>query len=459
MVEKLQKSLRDSAAARWSVLALVSVTMMCAYFITDVMAPLETIILKAQEGGGLGWTPSEYGLFTGAYGWFNVFLFMLFLGGIVLDKLGIRLTGVLSCALMVVGTFIKYYAFSDAFPMDAAPIMGINARVLIAGVGFGIFGMGAEICGITVSKAVVKWFTGKELALALGLQVAVARIGTAAALTFSAGIASSFGDISMPVLFGVFGLCIGLMFFIAYGIMDYRLDKQERMAGAADDEDGFKLSDIKAVFQSKGFWLIAFLCLLFYSGVFPFLKYATNMMINKYGVSSEWAGTIPSLLPFGTILLTPLFGSLYDRVGKGASLMMIGSALLLVVHIFFALPMIDSAWFAIANMILLGISFSLVPSAMWPSVPKIIPQKQLGTAYALIFYVQNIGLMLVPMLIGWVIGEFAVDAENLGAGDYTLPMGIFAVFGVVAVLLSWGLKKMDAKKNYGLESPNIKRDI
>ncbi len=456
-METIKKTLRDSAAARWGVLAVVSLTMMFAYFITDVIAPLENILLSNTADGGLGWTSSEYGIFTGAYGWFNVFFFMLFLGGIVLDKLGVRLTGVLACILMLVGTAIKFYAISEYYIVDDSTIFGIKSQVMLAGCGFGIFGMGAEIAGITVSKAIVKWFAGKELALAMGAQVALARIGTAFALMFSADIANWLGHISMPVAVGVCGLTIGLLMFLVYGVMDAKLDKQEKVEGAAADEDGFKLSDIKLVFQSKGFWLIAVLCLMFYSGVFPFLKYATNMMISKYGVDPEWAGKIPGLLPFGTIFLTPFFGSMYDRMGKGATIMTFGSALLLVVHILFAIPAIDAPWFAVTNMILLGIAFSLVPSAMWPSVPKIIPQKQLGTAYALIFYVQNIGLMCVPMLIGWVIGYFAEDAKNLGPNDYVVPMAIFAAFGVIAVLLSLGLKAIDKKEGYGLEKPNIEK--
>ncbi|MFI3287566.1 MAG: MFS transporter [Rikenellaceae bacterium] len=451
---KIQKTMRDSAAARWGVLLLVSVTMMFAYFVTDVMAPLEKLILASTSDGGLGWTASEYGIFTGGYGWFNVFFFMLFIGGIVLDKLGVRLTGALACILMMVGAFIKFYAVSDYYVVDSSTIFGIKSQVFIAGAGFGIFGMGAEICGITVTKAIVKWFTGKEMALAMGVQVAMARIGTATALAFSADIAEAMGGLSTPVLFGACGLSIGLLMFLTYSVMDFRLDKEARNAGIASDEDSFKLSDIKVVLRSKGFWMIAFLCLMFYSGVFPFLKYATNMMESKYGVSAEWAGKIPGLLPFGTILLTPIFGTLYDKIGKGATIMISGSALLLVVHILFALPGIDAPWFAVVNMILLGIAFSLVPSALWPSVPKIIPQKQLGTAYALIFYVQNIGLMSVPMLIGWVIGAFAEDVSNLGPGDYVIPMGIFAAFGVVAVLLSMSLKSMDKKYQYGLEKPN-----
>ncbi len=306
----------------------------------------------------------------------------------------------------------------------------------------------AEICGITVSKVIVKWFTGHELALALGLQVAMARLGTAAALFFSPRIAAAWGGISYPVFFGALALCIGLLAYLVYCVMDRRLD-QSIAAAQGEEEEGFKLSDIKFVVTNKGFWLIALLCLMFYAGVFPFLKFAAQLMIYKYGVDPVMAGDIPAILPFGTILLTPLFGSLYDRIGKGATLMVVGAMMLVAVHVLFALPILNEWWFALIVMVLLGIAFSLVPSAMWPSVPKIIPQKQLGTAYALIFYVQNIGLMCVPMLIGWVIDRYAKFTLPDGnvSYDFTAPMWIFALFGIVAVALAFMLKAEDRAEN------------
>lgn len=457
MTETLHKTLRDSKAARWTALLIVSFTMMCGYFITDIMAPLEDLLIKATADGGLGWTDTEYGWFTGAYGWFNVFLFMLLLGGIILDKMGVRFTGLLACGLMVGGALLKAYAVSPLFPV-CGDLWNIKTQVWIAGLGFATFGMGAEICGITVSKVIVKWFSGHELALALGLQVAMARIGTALALSMSLPIANAMGHICSPILFGGLALCIGLLTYMVYCVMDKRLDTS--IAASQDEaEEGFKLADIRAIVANKGFWLIALLCLMFYSGVFPFLKFATKIMIYKYGVEPDIAGNIPAILPFGTILLTPLFGSIYDRMGKGATLMVIGSVMLVAVHMLFALPLLNVWWFALTVMIVLGIAFSLVPSAMWPSVAKIIPQKQLGSAYALIFYVQNIGLMCVPMLIGWVNERFAKYTLPDGSVgyDYTSTLSIFAAFGIIAVVLAWMLKIEDRKKGYGLELPNIKK--
>ena len=453
--QKIQKKLSDSAAARWTALIIVSFTMMCGYFITDVMAPLEDLLTKTVAEGGLGWTSDEYGFFSGAYGYINVFLLMLFFGGIILDKCGIRFTGTASSALMLVGAIIKWWAVDSSF--GDATFMGYPMQVVIAALGFAIFGVGAEIAGITVTKVIAKWFAGHELALAMGLQVAMARIGTAAALAFSLPVAQATGNTASPILLGAALLCIGLIAYLVYCVMDRKLDAS-LTATNEESEESFKLSDLKLIFSNTGFWLITILCVLFYSGVFPFLKFATKLMIYKYGVEAEVAGLIPAMLPFGTIALTPIFGSLYDRVGKGVTLMIIGSAMLAVVHILFALPICDGTWgFAIFNMILLGIAFSLVPSAMWPSVPKIIPMKQLGSAYAIIFYIQNIGLSMVPVLIGSVIQKYSTitTADGATTYDYTVPMSIFALFGLVAILTAVLLKKADNKFGYGLEQKNI----
>lgn len=450
MIEKIQETLRDSAVARWTALAVVAFTMLCGYFLTDVMSPLKPM-LEAE----LLWSSTDYGIFTSAYGWFNVFLLMLIFGGIILDKMGVRFTGLGACFLMVIGTAIKYYAISSMFPAGGQ-IFGISSQVFMAAFGYAIFGVGVEIAGITVSKIIVKWFKGKELALAMGLEMATARIGTLLAMAVSAPIAKHFGSVSAPILLCLIMLCIGTLAFFIYTFMDKKLDKS--MAGSADEETPFLVNDIMVIVKNKGFWLIALLCVLFYSAVFPFLKYATDLMVNKYGVDQTLAGIIPSLLPLGTLFLTPFFGNLYDRKGKGATIMIIGAVLLIIVHTLFALPIFNHWIVATIVMILLGVGFSLVPSAMWPSVPKIIPEKQLGTAYALIFWVQNWGLMGVPALIGWVLDRYCkLGGEGQPAYNYTLPMIIFTVFGVLALFVAILLKKEDKKKGYGLELPNIKK--
>jgi len=338
--------------------------------------------------------------------------------------------------------------------------------VMVAGLGFAIFAVGVEVAGITVSKIIYKWFKGKELALAMGLEMATARLGTALALATSVPIAKATGmiDVSRPILLGLILLCIGLLSFIMYIFMDKKLDASEVDANKpVVEEEAFKLADIVMIVTNKGWWYIAILCVLFYSAVFPFLKYASDLMVNKFGVSDDLAGTIPSMLPFGTILLTPLFGSLYDRKGKGATIMMIGAGILIAVHALFAVPFLNHWLIAIVLILALGVGFSLVPSAMWPSVPKIIPEKQLGTAYALIFWVQNWGLMGVPALIGWVLDKYCVTGQIMREGvsvntyDYTLPMMIFTAFGVLALLFAYLLKVEDKKMGYGLQLPNIQK--
>lgn len=459
MVDQIKKTLRDSAAARWSALFIVSFTMMCAYFLTDIMAPMAGLL-----EGQLGWTRAEYGTFTSSYGWFNVFLLMLILGGIILDKAGIRITGVGATLLMVLGTGIKYWAVSTS-SLDGVTLLGLNAQVLWASIGFATFAVGVEVSGITVSKIIVKWFKGKELATAMGLEMAMARIGTAFALGFSVPIAKATGviDVSRPVLVALIGLCIGFISFLVYVMMDKKLDASMSESGHAVSEDEFKLSDIGEILKTRGWWYIAILCVLFYSAVFPFLKYATDLMVNKFGVNEDLAGMIPMLLPFGNILLTPVFGGIYDKKGKGATIMIIGSIILIVVHALFSVQALDNWMIAMALMILLGIGFSLVPSAMWPSVPKIVPENRLGTAYALIFYVQNWGLMGVPLLIGWVLEKYCIsgtvvrDGLTVNTYDYTLPMIIFTLFGVLALIVAFLLKAEDKKKGYGLELPNIEK--
>lgn len=454
--QAIQQKLSDSKSARWTALLIVSFTMMFGYFFTDVMSPLEPLLTAAKEDGGLGlgWSSDEYGFFSGAYGYFNVFLLLLFFGGIILDKFGIRFTGIMSTILMFGGALIKWYAVGHDFTGTiAVPFFGTyQTQVVLAALGFSIYGVGCEIAGITVSKVIVKWFTGHELALAMGVQVALARLGTAGALGFALPFAKWMGGVSASVGLGAALLCAGVIVFLVYCVMD----KKEDASAAAvqgEPEEGFKFSDLKVLLSTTGFWYVAVLCLMFYAGVFPFLKFATKLMIFKYGVAEDVAGLIPAMLPFGTIFLTPLFGSIYDKYGKGATLMLIGSVLLTCVHIIFALPF--GTWIlAVAVMVVLGIAFGLVPSAMWPSVPKIIPMKLLGTAYALIFYIQNIGLALVPVWIGKVN---QANTEANGVIDYTETMTIFALFGVVAIIISLLLMWEDKRKGYGLQQPNIKK--
>ena len=448
MTTTIKQTLRDSKVARWTALIIVSFTMMWGYFLTDAMSPLMDMLGISVEQGGMGWSANDFGNFNWAYMWFNVFLFMLIFGGIILDKIGVRLTGIVSCLFMVIGAGIKYYAVEYIQPGGEAIFMGLNQQVLTACLGYAIFAVGTENCGITVTKVIAKWFAGHEMALAMGIQVAVARLGTALALAVGPVLAKNF-EVSTPLLLALVLIIVGLLSYIVFCVMDSRLDQQEDTSSVVGtDDETFKMGDLTLILRSKGFWLIALLCLCFYSAVFPFLKYATSLMINKYQVDPALAGTLPAILPFGNLLMTPIFGGIYDRYGKGATIMVIGSVLLIVVHVLFAMP-------------ILRIAFSLVPSAMWPSVPKIIPLRLLGSAYALIFWVQNIGLGGVPLLIGYILSEYCItgtvvrDGNAVAQYDYTLPMLIFAFFGVIALFLAIWLKIEDRKKGYGLEKPNM----
>ncbi len=448
MTEILRQKLNDSAVARWSVLAIVSLTMMCGYFLTDAMSPLMTMLEEEMS-----WTSKEFGIFNWAYCWFNVFLFMLIFGGLILDKMGVRFTGTMACILMVIGCGLKYYAVEYISPLpEAGTILGIRTQVMVACLGYAIFAVGTETCGITVTKVIAKWFAGKEMALAMGSQVAVARLGTALAMIVSPILVKHF-SMSTPMFVSLILLCVGLLFYLVFCVMDRKLDAQTQSEGIPANEESFRISDLKIILTNKGFWILALLCLMFYSAVFPFLKYATSLMENKYGMGAL-AGTLVALVPFGNLIMTPLFGGIYDKKGKGATIMIIGSVLLIAVHLLFAMPLLNYAWFAAFIMILLGVAFSLVPSAMWPSVPKIIPHKQLGSAYALIFWIQNIGLGFVPLLIGWFLDKYCIISEAGAAVtryNYTPAMFIFAAFGVVALLLAIMLKREDKKKNYHLE--------
>jgi nitrate/nitrite transporter NarK len=396
---------------------------------------------------------------------FNVFLLMLVIGGMLLDRLGPRITGVLATVLMIIGTAVKYWAISTTF--GDATIVGLKAQVFYAMVGFGVFGVGIEMIGITANKIVVKWFTGHSLALAMGLNVAAGRIGTMLAGVGSYPIAKHFGTPSAPLMVCIILLIIGLLVFLVFTMMDKKADRQtaETLAaeGKASPEEQFKISDIISIIKIRGFWYITLLCLLFYSAVFPFLKFTTDLMIQKFGISTDWAGSLMALLPFGNMIMTPLFGTLYDHKGRGATIMLIGAVMLVVVHLLFAVPVFNQTWMAVALMIVLGAAFSLVPSAMWPSVPKIIPFQKLGTAYSVIFWIQNIGLSCVPLLIGWVLDKFCITGTTMIDGiettqyNYTLPMLIFAAFGVVSVVFALLLKREDRRKRFGLELPNIQK--
>lgn len=452
MTEQLKKKLNDSVVTRWGALAIVAFTMMAAYYVNDVMAPLKNMLES-----DLAWTSTEFGFFTGAYSFLNVFLLMLIWGGLILDRFGIRFTGKLAAVLMVVGTGLEYYAIT-VLAGNESLIFGYKTGVFVASAGYSIFGVGAEVAGITVSKIIAKWFRGKEMATAMGVQVALARIGSQAAYSVAIPLARNF-SIDTPLLIGFVLLVGGLIAFFAFSVMDKKLDKQVEASAEDGGEDKFSFKDVKHILTNPGFWLIALLCVLFYSCVFPFQKFASELMVGKYGIDENVAGSIVGLPALGALILTPVFGGLVDKRGKAASIMMLGAAMLICVHFIYAIPSIDNWLIAIGLMIILGIAFSLVPSAMWPSVAKIFSVNQLGTAYALIFFIQNIGLWGVPTLIGWVLDTYCVvgTSGNANEYDYTIPMCIFTGLATLSLFVAFLLKVVDKKKGYGLELPNIKK--
>lgn len=451
---RVSQKINESPAARWTVLALVAITMMMGYVVAKQMSPLQYFLELPTSSGGLGWSSGEFGVLAGSRGFFNVFLLMLFVGGIILDRTGVRFAGVLSCVLMLAGTAIDYYAiaFMDPTSTVAANLQWlgysdstIKVQVIVAALGFATFGVGYELCGITVSKVIVKWFSGKEMALAMGIQVALARLGTALALAGAPPLAEKF-SLSTPILIGLFAVGAGLIIYLIYCSMDSKQDASQEN----NEDDKFHFADMKVTIKNPGFWLITLLCLLYYSALYPFLDFATKLMISKYGVDPSVAGSIPAILPFTSIVLTPLFGGMYDKIGKGASIMIIGTVMLTLVLVVFALPFNSSA-LAIALMLILGIAFSLLPSVLWPAVPKIVPMKQLGTAYSIIYYIQNIGLMLIPIVIGGVL-QRNTTGDNV---DYTQAMWIFTGIGVAAIIVSVMLLWIDRRKHYGLQDANI----
>lgn len=538
MTEKLT-TLRDNAAIRWIALLLLALAMFCSYIFMDILSPIKDLMVTTRN-----WNSTAFGTMQGAETFLNVFVFFLIFAGIILDKMGVRFTALLSGAVMLVGALIKWYAVDGAFvgsgletwftnnlnyipvfeEIGVAPFYReMPASAKLAAVGFMIFGCGVEMAGITVSRGIVKWFKGREMALAMGSEMALARLGVATCMIFSPFFAKLGGtiDVSRSVAFGVVLLCIALIMFIVYFFMDNKLDAQT--GEAEEKDDPFKISDLGKILTSVGFWLVALLCVLYYSAIFPFQKYAVNMLqcnltLQLPEAGSFWAGeavtiiqylimlvvagfsfssnfmkkaslkslfmviaivalvvycymgymkgtaeSIFAVFPLLAVAITPILGNYVDKKGKAASMLMIGSLLLIVCHLTFAfvLPMfkgsaIGGTIVAYVTILVLGASFSLVPASLWPSVPKLVDEKIIGSAYALIFWIQNIGLWLFPLLIGKVLdktNEGVTDATKL---DYTWPLVMLACLGVAALILGIVLKAWDKKKNLGLEEPNIK---
>ena len=450
MTEAIQRKLNDSAAARWTALVLIALAMFFAYMFVDVMSPLQSLIESER-----GWDSGVFGTYAASEYILNVCGFLI-LAGIILDKCGIRFTGILSTSLMVIGASIKYIGVSDWFQATAMCSWldswwtTLPGSAKMASFGFMVFGCGCEMAGITVSKAIAKWFKGKEMALAMGLEMAIARLGVFAVFSVSPKIATQFDNsVVAPIAFCTVLLIIGLINFIVFSVMDAKLDKQLGEANSDEPTEEFKVSDLGRIFSSKMFWIVALLCVFYFSAISPSKRYATNYLEVTLHIEKEAAADLFRWFPILAMILTPVLGSFLDHKGKGATMLMLGSLIMIACHLSFAflLPIYPNEWFALLIIVILGVSFSLVPAALWPSVPKIIDPVILGSAYSLIFWIQNIGLCFVPLIIGMTLKA---------TGGYLVPMLIFASLGVLALILSFALKAFDKKKGFGLEEPNIK---
>ena len=546
MTQTIKKTLRDSAAMRWTALLLLALAMFCSYVFMDILSPIKDLMQETR-----GWDSAAFGRMQGAEVFLNVYVFFLIIAGIILDKMGVRFTAVLSGVVMLIGGIIKFYAVTEGFDNTALgqwftnnlnwnvniPFIGdilpfadgMPGSAKVAAIGFMLFGSGCEMAGITVSRGIVKWFKGRETALAMGSEMALARLGVATCMIFAPFFAKLGGEIHVDnaVKFGVVLLCIALIMFIVYFFMDKKLDSQT--GEAEEKDDPFKLSDLGKIFTSLGFWLVALLCVLYYSAIFPFQKYAVNMLqcnltLNPADSATYWGGstegfpipitviqylimlvvaicafssnfskkksmkvglmalavvalvvycimgymrgtaeTIFAVFPLLAVAITPILGNYVDHKGKAATMLMLGSILLVICHLTFAfiLPAfkgntVGGTIVAYVTILVLGASFSLVPAALWPSVPKLVDEKIIGSAYAAIFWIQNIGLGLFPTLIGNVLQSTNPEGTAAHELDYTWALVMLAVLGIAALLISIYLKAVDKKKGYGLEQPNIK---
>jgi MFS family permease len=406
---KPRSNMADSWLWRWGVVLLVSVTIATCYYFYDAVSPLKGTLTEE-----LGWDSADFGQFNAAYSIPNVFLLMAVIGGIIADKLGIRITGNLFCGCMVTGTLVTWYGatpyFNDGgfgYSLMSSFLPSWDPSLKVMWLGYLLYGLGAETSLVVISKVIVKWFRGREVALALAINLALARLGSMAGLIVSPRAMKPHWTNALWLC--VILMAIGFLAFLIYTFVDRRFESQRSALGAGgedqDMEEPFRLSDIGALLTNPSFMFIVCLCVTFYSAVFPFLKYGPDLLVNKWGMSLTMASDICSIVYFGTILFTPLFGWVIDFKGWGATLMIVGSAMLVVVHSLLAFTTLTP----MVPMFLLGVTFSLVPAAMWPAIARIVGDNRLGTAYGLTFSIQNIGLWALPIVIGMVL-----DGTNPG---------------------------------------------
>jgi MFS family permease len=542
MTEKLKQTLKDSAAFRWFVMILVSGLMFGTYWFQDFFSGLKTL-MESQ----MGITSTQYGTLIGLTTIANIFG-MIIIGGIIIDKWGIKISGILYGSVATLGAFTTALGASGFFSEDP------SSKLLVMIIGRILFGVGLEVCCVVVLKAIVKWFKGYELALAMAISMAIGRLGSAMGIALSPDIGG--GVVQPAITFAATLIGIGLIMYIVYILFDVKLDKQmkDTAEGAEADEDKFRLKDLVSLLTNKSFWFIALLCVAFYSAVFPFIQYAADLLVNKFNFTyslpdsapqisilgstalgnagifvglfifgiafslipsklkdksakilsilimavlfigfiyllkdtlSVWITNGPkvaSLIPLGTILFTPIFGNMVDKKGKAASVMILGALLLIFAHI--SLSVFNVVALGYLGLLSLGVAFSLLPAAMWPSVAKIVKKNQLGTAYAAMFTIQNWGLgaffwgigkvldLVNPEVVakiqeirsglearGMSVTEISQEMEKLKdlgqvpVYNYMIPILMLVVLGIISIFLALMLKKSDKKQGYGLERP------
>ena len=439
------------ASYRWAILIIISLVIFSNYYVFRALAPIK-IVLQSQ----FGFSNEDYGMMISFYSITNIF--MCVIGGIILDRWGIRKTGLMFFTISVIGILVAAFGTSElfygggvAFDFMGSFVPGWSPEFKMILLGRLLFGLGSETSLVVINAVLVRWFKGKELALAFGLNLAIARLGDATAFLISDNFIQSTTNVGNALWAAFLIMSVGFVLWVVYTFMDKgaTIDKNVEVP----EEDKFKFNDLILLVKNRSFIYITLLCVIFYSAVFPFLDFSADFLFNKFEVSLEMANTLASLIVFGTIVFTPIFGWIVDKYGKRASLMMLGSGLLILVHLVFGLTSLTPY----IPLFLLGISFSLVPAAMWPAVPFIVPEKRIGTAYGMMFAIQNIGLFVFPYLAGWILDLTNPDvvAKNVALGlesyDYTYTMLMFAVLGGIGFIFAMLLKRQSTVSNINLE--------
>lgn len=441
---KKAKTLKASKVACWLALACLVVPMFGSYFFDDMFSTVSHIF-KTPELLTLGWNSANFGFYAGGYSFLCVWGGLI-VCGILLDKFGVRLVGSVFVGLMLIGAAIVYTAIT----VPAIAEKGPETSLPIAYVGCMLFGLGSEIAGVAVTRSIAKWFKGKNVALAMGLQLSIARCGTGLAMILAprlvlanaAGI-YPLSATNRPALLGLTFIFIGAILWAIFVAMDAKYDRQEGIVterGEQKEEDKFKFSDIIRVLKNPRFIMIALLCVFFYCCVISFKKFGTSIIMPRFGLDANIVSIMISMIAFAPVVFTPLFGALVDKVGKATTWMITGAVLVFAAHIMIAFAPSDMPFFGYLSIVLLGIGYSLVPSAMWPSVPKIVPEKNLGTAYSLIYWIQNMGMLLVPIFVGRIMSNTPDEVTASVHSEFIfIGLGIVAI--TVAILLKFNSRK------------------